>query len=210
MEHRVGIDDGSILLQSCGECRKGQRLGFAENIVARVFNGSTRPPERFLAGPKVLGKRSWGNAGNSNGSAGYASAAINHIKAETIRERIWLRLVNFDDDIFLVLRSYFAPRIDLSPIEHAHLVQVSFGGKQVVLFQRLPAANLSDLAINQLLLGFIPAQSYNRGRMHLWSFINLILDLQSVRLSWDLFRGLTEGGGQVSRAQIRRHDLIAI
>src|ERR1700746_1542535 len=109
---RILKSDPSVLIQPARETGEGECLCFAMNILTSVLKGSARSVKRLLAGPKLLGHSDGWNAWYCHCAAGHAAAPINHLEAVTVRNRIALRLVDFNQYIFLRLGSYCSSGVD--------------------------------------------------------------------------------------------------
>src|SRR5581483_8831497 len=134
-EHRVRVQNGHILLKPRAQRGKRQRFRFSAQVVTRVF-------ERSAWSPKGFRKRRGRNPRNSNRAARHAAAAVDDLESESISQRIGFRFVELNNDIFLVLGGHVPAGINFGPIEYSYLVELGFGGQQVIFFKRLAGSQL--------------------------------------------------------------------
>src|SRR5581483_1171184 len=195
-EHRVRVQNGHILLKPRAQRGKRQRFRFSAQVVTRVFERSAWSPKGFLAGPEVFRKRRGRNSRNSNRAARHAAAAVDDLESESISQRIGFGFVELNDDVFLMLCRHVAAGINFGPIEYSYLVELGFGGQQVIFFKRLAGSQLGCFAIYKFLLGVIPPQGDDRRRMHPRTFVNFVDNLNSVRLLRNLTGTFAEACGE--------------
>src|SRR6185437_3025534 len=93
----------SPLVKPCSEdsCRDG--FGAPAKIAPRIFNGSSRPPERLLAGFEVAGQSHWRKTGNRNCPAGHIAAALCGFKPDAVSDGVTLCFMDLHQNVGLVL-----------------------------------------------------------------------------------------------------------
>src|SRR6185437_10881833 len=97
-ESRIAPAHRPALVKPSAKSRKRQRLCSPSEIPARVFNRSFRPPECLLAGLELCRQTHGRQAGQRDGAAGNASAAVDHLEAEPISNGISLGLMQLEQD----------------------------------------------------------------------------------------------------------------
>src|SRR6185312_1813405 len=114
-------NNGAILREPRRKPRERQGISFSAQVIARVLQRSTRPPECFLAGLEIFWQSGWGNSRHNNRPTGNATTAVNYIEPESIGKAVGFCFVHLDQNIFLVLCGDFAPRVHFSPVENSRV-----------------------------------------------------------------------------------------
>src|SRR5262249_43673274 len=103
-ELRVDVVELYSSLEWAVQCADCHRFSAATHIASRVLETCPRSCESLLIGHECRRYAELGQTGDGNPSVRHSSATTGHLEADPVHDIVSLGFMNFDDDVFLILR----------------------------------------------------------------------------------------------------------
>ena len=179
----IDIVNSGALIQPSSKAGKGKRLSFTPKVIPRELKRSARPVVGLLACRKTGRQAYRRQARQGHRSTRYTAATIDQLKAETVCDLIARRLMYSYQYIFLCLRRDLTFGINLGPVKDARVVvKMTLRREQLCFGKRSSGMNGRQILIDQSLLRTRPSESEDIACFDLWSLMNVIDNIDVVRI----------------------------